>query len=1335
MLACVALTGLSFGQVINTFPFVEDFESQPNGPTGCGPSYSFTGNTWQNGDDPALALPISTTHQVDWTVDNGGTGSTNTGPSTDHTSGNSTGKYIYTESSCSGTGYPNFTFELYSPYLDFTGQSSPGLEFWYHAFGTTMGDLYVEASIGSAGAWATLDTLTDNIDLWQQHFVNLGAYASTDSVRLRFRCVSGTNFYSDFALDDITVFNIVPLDAGIVSIDNPINPVPVGLTNTDVSIGNFGSDTLTSATIEWTVNGVAQTPFAWTGNIGYNQTDAGVNIGSFTMNPGISTLKAWTTSPNGGTDANNANDTIEVMLCTPLIGSYTVGGVGADFADMVELGDMLSNCGVAGDVVVTINPGTYAGNMILDHVPGAGDTATITINGVDQSLVTMTATGASNIYLNGTDWVTVKNITLFNDGTTDSYGVQLRDSASNNTLDSLRIQMINQANVNDVIGVSASDTETSSFSEGQNAFWTTVSNCHITGGEKGVHFEGQNASRNIGNRFMNNLIENVDDYGFYMDDQDSLEISGNTITGVVASGGDGIYCFDIQEYNISGNTAMDMPDYGLYITDGNYNLDGGVTSRGRVVNNMISSLTDYAAYFDDTEQTDIYHNTFYGNPGMRINDFDSLDIRNNIFVSNTDYAFESDEAMSPSDIVDYNAYWTPAGDTLFVKEGLTTYADLALWQAANPTLNINSVEADPVFLGGSSDLHVLSPEVNDVGENAVGVLVDVDGDVRPAGVNVDMGADEFTPIANNLWLVDYILPAACGDSAAPVYMIVTNLGVDTVNTFDATFNMSGDGVANLNATYNDTLAFNETDTLFVGTVNTYWGENFDVDGWVVLTGDTINGNDSLSASFYSLPYEPIAYPGYACGDTSAWLTAEPVSGGAYHWFASSDQVTDTIPIGMGDSLFIPNYMTQSTYYLEYADNADSLLTTMAGGNGCGSGNMFDMTATNGINWRAVSVNTSSGVGANINVNVYYIANGTYVGNETNAGAWTLLGNFTAVSAGNGNETFVDFGGTDLFVPAGSTYGIYVEFPANYTNGSFTYANADVSIQTGAGLCNPFGGINNSRAFNGRIIYGTTACSNIRVPVSVSAGQFADPSYTSSATGNVVDFTNSGAAQNTGYSWDFGDGSPADTNANPTHTFVTDGTYTICLTATSNCGDTTWCDSMDICETMAPDFSFTQTGSGFDYSFTDNTGGQPTSWVWDFGDGNSSTVQNPTHTYASVDSNYTVTLTVENYCGDTISTTQSIAVVNVDELTPNDALVVSPNPSNGVFILDYAGNSNGTIEMTVVDLQGRIVAEGTIKKYGTWTEELDLTAQPDGVYFLKLSIDNQTVERKLVKTKK
>jgi PKD repeat protein len=67
--------------------------------------------------------------------------------------------------------------------------------------------------------------------------------------------------------------------------------------------------------------------------------------------------------------------------------------------------------------------------------------------------------------------------------------------------------------------------------------------------------------------------------------------------------------------------------------------------------------------------------------------------------------------------------------------------------------------------------------------------------------------------------------------------------------------------------------------------------------------------------------------------------------------------------------------------------------------------------------------------------------------------------------------------------------------------------------------------------------------------------------------------------------------------------------------------------------MAADFSGTPTAGfvPFTVQFTDTSTGSPIAWSWDFGDGGTSTLMNPPHTYTSVQS-YTVSLTVHNGTG-------------------------------------------------------------------------------------------------------
>lgn len=74
----------------------------------------------------------------------------------------------------------------------------------------------------------------------------------------------------------------------------------------------------------------------------------------------------------------------------------------------------------------------------------------------------------------------------------------------------------------------------------------------------------------------------------------------------------------------------------------------------------------------------------------------------------------------------------------------------------------------------------------------------------------------------------------------------------------------------------------------------------------------------------------------------------------------------------------------------------------------------------------------------------------------------------------------------------------------------------------------------------------------------------------------------------------------------------------------------------------PDASFSFGINNLTVVFTDTTQGNPTRWEWDFGDGNQSTLQNPTHTY-SASGTYVVTLEVTNSQGvDSVSQFVSVS---------------------------------------------------------------------------------------------
>lgn len=133
---------------------------------------------------------------------------------------------------------------------------------------------------------------------------------------------------------------------------------------------------------------------------------------------------------------------------------------------------------------------------------------------------------------------------------------------------------------------------------------------------------------------------------------------------------------------------------------------------------------------------------------------------------------------------------------------------------------------------------------------------------------------------------------------------------------------------------------------------------------------------------------------------------------------------------------------------------------------------------------------------------------------------------------------------------------------------------------------------------------------------------------------------------TEWSWDFGDGNTS-TSQNPVHNYSAEGSYTVALTVTDNLGatDVSSQSVSVVAPNVAPTAGFTFTANMLDVDFVDassDSDGTVDSWSWDFGDGNSSTAQNPSHSYAAAGT-YSVNLTVTDNEGATNSSTQSVIV--------------------------------------------------------------------------------------------
>ena len=171
-----------------------------------------------------------------------------------------------------------------------------------------------------------------------------------------------------------------------------------------------------------------------------------------------------------------------------------------------------------------------------------------------------------------------------------------------------------------------------------------------------------------------------------------------------------------------------------------------------------------------------------------------------------------------------------------------------------------------------------------------------------------------------------------------------------------------------------------------------------------------------------------------------------------------------------------------------------------------------------------------------------------------------------------------------------------------------------------------------------------------------------PTFSTIQVGESISFTsNTGGFPAPDLTWDFGDGSPASSEADPVHTFLTEGVFEVDLLAENIFGQANATGVVTVYLQVSADFSplggAAVVGQGF--AFTNlSTGTGPLAYTWDFGDGSPlSSETNPVHIYTAVGT-YTVTLTVDGpYGQDAVTGTVTAYLAANADFSPLDITAI------------------------------------------------------------------------------
>jgi PKD repeat protein len=365
--------------------------------------------------------------------------------------------------------------------------------------------------------------------------------------------------------------------------------------------------------------------------------------------------------------------------------------------------------------------------------------------------------------------------------------------------------------------------------------------------------------------------------------------------------------------------------------------------------------------------------------------------------------------------------------------------------------------------------------------------------------------------------------ARCGLADDSVRVSVKNNSIFAITNIPVTVNLGGlfsgtatKTISNLAGSSSTVVAFKGGSTLSGGTVT--------VKAFTAAVGDINKNNDTANYSFTAAgtPQPPTVTAGSNCGPGNVKLSASPqLSTDSIAWYNNSSALG--APLATTRAFTTPFINSTTTYYAIATRGGvgapNSLATITTSGN-AQQGIMFDVTPSKDMLLDSLSLyltTTYTTTGAYV-FRVYY-KTGTYLGSETNAGAWTTNGDYNATFSSTG---YLPFNINDSTLTSGQTYGIYIYIASgpgtsmDYTTlGSFTtYSNADVSIYCGHGIGGLFGSGStfSPRGFNGKIHYKFAGCPSSSVAVNATINPTASGTTISPRpgskgffkTGNLID---------------------------------------------------------------------------------------------------------------------------------------------------------------------------------------------------------------------------------------